>query len=214
MKKYNLLVFDWDGTIVDSVSLSLEATKKTALDLGLPMPTITEFNKYYGLSLETMQQQLFPTVDYTSFVKTFQCHFNEEKLATNFFPGAIETLNHLKEQNFTLAIATNRPHKSLQQALERAKIKHLFATTRSPDNYFPKPHPDMLITLLEELTHHPENTVMIGDTTFDMQFAQNAKVDALAVTYGHNKKEQLLEHKPIGFIDNIQDLKNFFTLKN
>ena len=110
-----------------------------------------------------------------------------------------------------MAIATNKSRARLEIALDMAKIKNLFATTRSPEDGFPKPHPDMLITLLDELMYDPKDTLMIGDTIFDMQFAQNAKVDALAVCYGHHKKEQLAAFNPVGFIEDIQDLKEILN---
>lgn len=211
MKNYNLLVFDWDGTLVDSSGLVVESAQKAALDLGYAVPSATEISKHFGLSLETIQQQLFPNANYAVFYEVFHRYCNEEKLATYFFPGAVETLTHLKEQGFTLAIATNKPRARLEIALNMAKITNLFAATRSPDDGFPKPHPDMLITLLDELMYEPKDALMIGDTTFDMQFAQNAKVDALAVCYGHHKKEQLAAFNPVGFVEDIQDLKEILN---
>lgn len=211
MKNYNLLVFDWDGTLVDSSGLVVESTQKAALDLGYAVPTATEIGKHFGLSLKTIQQQLFPEADYDIFNEVFHRYCNEEKLATYFFPGAIETLAHLKEQGFTLAIATNKSRARLEIALNMAKIKNLFAATRSPEDGFPKPHPHMLITLLDELIYDPKDALMIGDTIFDMQFAQNAKVDALAVCYGHHKKEQLATFNPVGFVEDIQNLKEILN---
>lgn len=207
MKNYNLLVFDWDGTLVDSAGLVVESVQKAALEFGCIVPEASEISKYIGLNLEVIQQQLFPTVSYAAFCKVFHSYYNEEKLASYFFSGTIETLTHLKEQGFVLAIATNKPQAQLEIAMNRANIKNLFAATRSPDDYFPKPHPDMLITLLNELMYEPKDTLMIGDTTFDMQFAQSAKVDALAVCYGHHKKEQLASFNPVGFVEDIKDLK-------
>jgi len=213
MKNYSLLVFDWDGTLVDSSGLVVESAQKAALDLGYAIPEEAEIRKYFGLSLETIQQQLFPEANYRIFYEVFHRYCNEEKLAAYFFTGAIETLTYLKEQGFTLAIATNKPRARLEMALNMAKINHLFVATRSPDDYFPKPHPDMLTTLLDELMYEPKDALMIGDTTFDMQFAQNAKVDALAVCYGHHKKEQLAAFNPVGFVEDIEDLKNILNCK-
>lgn len=207
MKNYKLLVFDWDGTLVDSGGLVVESARKCAVDLGCVMPEAAEIYKYFGLDLPTIQQQLFPTVNYDVFYEKFHQYCNEEQLASYFFTGAIATLNHLKAQGFTLAIATNKPRAKLEMALNIAEIKNFFAATRCPDDGLPKPHPAMLITLLDELMYNPEDVLMIGDTTFDMQFAQNAKVDALAVCYGHHKKEQLAEFNPVGFVEDIQDLK-------
>jgi len=207
MKNYKLLVFDWDGTLVNSSGLIVESIQKCATELGCAIPNTTEINKQIGLSLLVFHQQLFPTVDYTVFTEAFHKHYNEEKLATHFFAGALETLAHLKDLGFTLAIATNKPRRKLELALELANIKHLFAATRTPDDGFPKPHPEMMLTLLDELVFEPKDTLMIGDTTFDMEFAQNAGVDALAACYGHHEKERLAEFNPISFVDDIRDLR-------
>ncbi|MEI8054458.1 MAG: HAD-IA family hydrolase [bacterium] len=208
MKNYNLLVFDWDGTLVDSSGLVVKSTQKAAMDLGYAIPEAEEVRKHFGLSLEAIHQQLFPEANYSVFSEAFHHHCNEEEPSDYFFAGAIETLTHLKECGFTLAVATNKQRSRLEIELNMVKIKNLFSATRSPDDCFPKPHPDMLTTLLDELMCEPKDALMIGDTTFDMQFAQNAKVDALAVCYGHHKKEQLAVFNPVGFIENIRDLKS------
>lgn len=211
MKKYPLLVFDWDGTLVDSEGLAVESLKKVADELGYPVPTDAVIRRHLGLSLEVMRERLFPEETRSTFFEVAHKHFSEEKLGTNFFAGAIETLKHLKGQGFILAIATNRPRAKLEIALALAGIEDLFIATRCPEDSVPKPSPDMLLTLLEELEHHPQNTLMIGDTVFDMQFAFNAKVDALAACYGYHRKEQLAAFNPVGFIEDIQELTAFLT---
>jgi len=207
MKKYSLLVFDWDGTLVDSEGFAIEALQKTAADFNYPVPEISAIRECFGLKLENLLQQFFPKENQTELAKTFYKYFSEEDLTTNFFAGALETLAYLKQQGFTLAVATNRARAKLDTALDMANIKNLFATTRCPEEGAPKPAPDMLLTLLEELNIDPYNALMIGDTVFDMQFAQNAAVDAMAACYGHHRKDQLAAFNPVGFIENIQDLK-------
>lgn len=212
MKNYKLLVFDWDGTLVDSAGLAIESIQKVAADFGDYVPPTATVRKHFGLSLDTLQQQLFPQIDYAAFSEAFHNYFTEEKLATYFFPKAIETLNYLKQQGFILAIATNKPRTKLETALDIANIKNLFAATRSPDDNAPKPNPEMLLSLLIDLKCNPYNTLMIGDTIFDMQFARNAKVDALAVCYGHNDQEQMATFNPVGFITDIKELKKFLKI--
>jgi phosphoglycolate phosphatase len=210
MKNYNLLVFDWDGTLINSGGLFIESIKKTALDLGCLEPESAAITKCFGLGVELTRQQLCPAANQAIFHEVFHKYFNGEQHST-FFTGAIETLTDLRDQGFVLAIATNKPRAKLDSALHNAKIKDLFAATRCPDNSFPKPHPEMLITLLDELMYQPEDALMIGDTIFDMQFAQNAKVDALAACYGSHDKEQMAAFNPIGFIEDIRDLKKILN---
>lgn len=210
-KNYSLLVFDWDGTLVDSESLAIEAIQKTAEDCGYQIPTKDFVKKQFGLTLDGMLQQIFPEKDHALLTKIFFNHFTEEKLAKNLFANTIETLEYLKQSGFILAIATNRARANLATALTTSKIDHFFVTTRCADDFSPKPDPTMLLDLLEELDHNPQETLMIGDSIFDMQFAQNAKVDALAACYGHTRKEQLAELQPVGYIHNMAELKNFLA---
>lgn len=211
VKDYSLLVFDWDGTLVDSEGLAVKTIQKITTDLGYQMPPEETLRQYFGMGLEKIHQELFPQRDFAIFNKKFYNDFTEEKLATNFFEGAIETLKYLKQLGFTLAIATNKPRKKLEIALRLSNIKSLFSATRCPEDGGPKPQPDMLLTLLKELKYEPKDTLMIGDTAFDMQFASNARVDALAACYTHDKKKQLSQYHPVGFIENIKELKDIFN---
>lgn len=209
MKNYPLLVFDWDGTLVNSEGLAIESLQKVADELGYPALSEIVIRQHLGLSLEVLRERLFPEETHATFSATAHKHFSEEKLATYFFAGAIETLTHLKGVGFTLAIATNKPRAKLEMALAMANIEDLFAAIRCPEDGAPKPHPHMLLTILDELGHNPQNALMIGDTIFDMHFASNAKVDALAACYGCHKKEQLAAFNPVGFIEDIQELAEF-----
>ena len=209
IKDYTLLVFDWDGTLVDSENLVISAIQKIAGDFGHPVPETDRVRQTFGKNLEGMLEPFFPKEQHTDLTEAFYQFFTEEKQIANFFENAIETLTHLKELGFTLAIATNRPRRDLDRALAVANIGHLFSATRCPEDGAPKPDPLMMENLLEELDGHlPENTLMIGDSIFDMEFAKNAKVDAIAACYGHSRKEQLADFGPVGLIDNISELKN------
>jgi phosphoglycolate phosphatase len=213
-KKYSLLIFDWDGTLVDSEGLAIESMQKATEEVGYQMPPARLIRKYFGLRLEGIINQLFPDQDPTPIIQAFFKHFTEEKLATHFFEHAIETLNYLKNQGVTLAIATNRPKEKLNKALNAAKIAHLFKTTRCPEDGATKPDPSVLLTILEELGHSTYNTLMIGDSVFDLQCAQNAKIDAIAVCDDHSKKKELQAFKPVEFIKEIKELKRIFSKQN
>lgn len=212
MKSYALLVFDWDGTLVDSESLVIEALQKTAATFNYPPLPTAEIHIHFGLNLELMFEKFFPEEDPAALSETFYQYFTEKQLATNFFQGALDTLAALKQQGFILAVATNRARAKLNTALATAKIEDLFATTRCPEDNAPKPAPDMLLSLLEELAISPRDALMIGDSIFDMQFAKNAHVDALAACYDKNRKAQLAAFNPVGFIENIQDLKQMVRI--
>lgn len=208
-KNYSLLVFDWDGTLVDSESLVIGAIQQIAGDFGYDSPPTEQIRKHFGKNLHGMLEPFFPKEKHEALTAAFykHKHFTEEKIANYFFKDAIETLIHLKQQGFILAVATNRPRADLKKALALSNIEHLFAATRCPEDGEPKPHPSMLLTLLEELEHEPKNMLMIGDSVFDMQCAQNAKVDAVAACYGHSRKDELSAFNPVGFIENISELR-------
>ncbi|EKE00529.1 MAG: hypothetical protein ACD_21C00332G0003 [uncultured bacterium] len=208
MKKYSLLVFDWDGTLVDSKGLLIESLQKTAVYFNYPIPEITTIRKHFGLTIEEMLKNLFPKEDQPELIAKFHNYFSKENIAINLFPGAIEILNYLKQSGFILAIATNATRIKLDASLDMARIKNLFAATCCPEDAAPKPAPEMLLTLIEKLAFMPQDTLMIGDTTVDMQFANNAEVDALAVCYGNHRKDQLAAFNPIDFIGDIRELKN------
>ena len=207
MKKYSLLVFDWDGTLVDSKGLAVFAVQRTAEDLNYPMPSLEDINYWFGLELMEMLQQLFPGGNLSQLVERFYHHFSEERAVNSFFDNAVEILAHLKDKNFILAVATNRAKVKLERALELAGIKDLFAATCTSDEYAAKPDPMMLLALLKELKIDSGDALMIGDTIFDMQFAHNAGVDSLAACYGHHTREQLAAYNPVGFIDTLGELR-------
>lgn len=207
MKKYALLVFDYDGTLVDSEGLVIESLQKTAADFGYPMPEASAISEYFGLNLENVLLHFFPDGKQPELAARYYSYYSEENLAKNLFAGTLETLNYLKQRGFLLAIATNTARKKLDASLAIAKIKNLFLATCCPEDAAPKPAPDMLLKLLEKLNILPQEVLMIGDTIYDMQFAKNAAVDALAFCHRCRKKEQLAAFNPVGFIENIQELK-------
>jgi phosphoglycolate phosphatase len=206
MKKYDLLIFDWDGTIVNSIGLIIECVQTAAYELELKAVSDEAVRDCIGLVLDDLVFRLFPKADPSAFAKIFYRDYTEEKLQTHFFQGAIDTLQKLKDQGYTLAIATNKIRSQLKHALKTAKIDTLFSTLRCGDDGQTKPHPEMILTILEELDIKPKKAVMIGDSIYDLLMAQNAKVDSIAVTYGSHKKQELLTHKPIFCIDDIKEL--------
>ncbi len=210
MKDYSLLIFDWDGTLVDSKGLAIESTQMAARDLDYPVPDAEIVAQHFGLELEEMLSKLFPYGDLDKLAEHFYQHFSEEKLAHNFFSNAIETLIYLKTKGYQLAVATNRAREKLNQALAMTNTAKLFSVTRSADDGARKPNPAMVLTILEELRVHNKDALMIGDTIFDMQLAHNAAIDALAACYGHGTRLQLAAFNPVGFIDNIKELQNIF----
>jgi phosphoglycolate phosphatase len=211
MKNYSLLIFDWDGTLVNSIGFIADCIEHTARKLNLDIPPRDAILTSIGLPFENMIASLFTSVDFSSFKQTFFNYYTGDKKESNFFIGAIETLKYLKTRGFSLGIATNKSRSQLNNTLTQYKINHLFSETRCPEDGFAKPNPWMLQDIMDKLLIDPKDVLMIGDTIYDMQFAQNAGVDSLAVTYGSHTREKLLPYNPVAYIDDITKLKNLFA---
>jgi phosphoglycolate phosphatase len=212
-KKYELLIFDWDGTLMDSTAAIVKTFQSVATELELPKPTATEVCDLIGLNIQHQLDQLYPPeLDRDRYIPCFRKYqakyFAEE---VNFFPGTIETLKDLIANKYKIAIATSKYRKQLTDLLLKYRIQDLFVGERCGDDGYPKPEAGMLLSLLEELEVKPERAVMVGDSEYDMQLAKNAGVDAIAVSYGAHAKERLLTYKPVVCIDDITDLCRLFN---
>lgn len=210
MKNYQLLIFDWDGTLMDTQAAIIKSIEAVADDLRLSKPTPRVIRETIGLNLYDQFFRLFPKINYevlfASYYKHYINYFNE----TSFFNNALETLHYLKKQNYILAVATSKHRKELYRILDKFNINSLFSTLRCGDDGNPKPDPKMLHSLLDELTIETHNAVMIGDSEYDMQLANNAGVDAIAVTYGVQPEESLLAYNPVLCINDIKELQTLF----
>lgn len=205
--KYKLLVFDWDGTLMDSLGHIIECTNRVAEHFSLKQPTRDEIRDAIGLPTLAYIIRIFPQANNHEELRAcYVKYYLQTDVKEKLFHGAMETLHSLSTQGYQLAIATNKSSEGLQQALKRHNMYDLFVTTRCGDDTFTKPQPEVIWGILTELQTRHEETLMIGDTEFDMQVAINAKIDALAVGYGIRSKEQLLAYAPVACIDDIKEL--------
>lgn len=207
MNEYSLLIFDCDGTLVNSDDLVIHCAQEMARELDVPSPTISHIQLGFGMHLQNFCQHVFPNHDWQICSKIFYRYYTPENLSKNFFAGALETLTHLKRQGFILAMATNTVRAAINAILEQVQGADLFVALRCGDDGFIKPHPEMLLGLLRELNIKSKNALFIGDTLHDLQLAQNAGVDFLAVAYDQKKSEKFLPYNPIGFLGDIRELK-------
>jgi phosphoglycolate phosphatase len=212
-KKYELIVFDWDGTLMDSTIAIIKTFQDTALELGLSVPSAQKVRDLIGLNIDNQLDHLYSAdLDRDRYVPCFRKYqakyFAEE---VDFFPDALETLICLRENRYKLAIATSKYRKQLTELLVRYKIQDLFAAERCGDDGYPKPQAEMLLSLLDELGVKANAAVMVGDSEYDMILAKNAEVDAIAASYGVHSKNRLLAYNPIACIDNIKDLYSILS---
>ncbi|NIR32363.1 MAG: HAD-IA family hydrolase [Gammaproteobacteria bacterium] len=206
---YRLLVFDWDGTLVDSEARIVGAARAAFADLGLPVPADGAIREIIGLSLEEAVKVLCPGSNatlYRRFVDYYRHHFVGREEPATLFPGVEPTLQALREQHYLLAIATGKSRAGLERELQVTGLRPMFDASRCADETSSKPHPQMLQELMEELDAHVGETIMVGDTEYDLQMARNAGVDALAVGYGVHDHGRLVQCGPVALLHAFGDL--------
>jgi len=212
---FDLLIFDWDGTLMDSEARIVACMQAAATDLSIPVPARDEARDIIGLGLKEAVMGLYPGLDAPTadqMVLRYRHHYLvTNDTPTELFEGAEQVLGELAAAGFLLAVATGKGRRGLQQSLEQTGLGRLFQATRCADETFSKPHPEMLLQLLDELGTENRRALMIGDTEYDMQMANNAGVPGLAVSYGVHSRERLLSHSPLGCIDDIRELTGWFN---
>jgi phosphoglycolate phosphatase len=208
---YRLLVFDWDGTIIDSASAIVDCICAAARDTGIPVPPRERAAHTIGLGLHDALRFAVPELPaerYADFVAHYRKHFLACQDSMQLFEGMRELLSELS-QTHLLAIATGKSRRGLDRALQAGDLRAYFTASRCADETNPKPHPAMLLELMDELDASKEGTLMIGDTSHDLEMARAAGVDALAVTYGAHPEAGLRACEPLGCMENVQALKEW-----
>ncbi len=212
MNRFQLLVFDWDGTIVDSASAIVESIRLACADIGQPVPPAERARYVIGLGLADAIRHVAPDLlphHYPRLADRYRHHFLMRDHAIGLFAGMADMLDELARRGFLLAVATGKSRRGLDRALGDAGLGHRFVATRCADEGFPKPHPDMLLHLMAALGVDREATLMIGDTTHDLELARNAGVGAVAVSYGAHSRGVLEAHAPLAALDSVSDLRDW-----
>lgn len=210
--KYRLVVFDWDGTLIDSAGAIVECIQAASSDLGLPVPNHLVARQVIGLGLEDALRHAVPQLPVDRFhemAERFRCHFLARDQDLNLFSGVPELLGELSARGLKLAVATGKSSSGLARALKISGLDPYFDATRCADQCHPKPHPQMLLELMAELDLLPSDLLMIGDTSHDLTMAANAKVDAVGVSYGAHTKEMLMACSPKCVLDSVEDLSEW-----
>lgn len=209
-KPFKLLVFDWDGTVMDSVARIVNSFQAAIATLDLAPRSDQEIRVIIGLGLAEAIQRLYPDIDAPhamQLIELYRQHFfSPTAVATPLFPDAAAVLQDLADAGYQLAVATGKSRHGLNQALQQTGLQDLFVATRCAEETFSKPHPLMLQEILAELAVPAQHALMIGDTDFDLQMATNAGVASVAVSYGVHEKAQLLACNPLICLDNLRQL--------
>ncbi|MDD2700578.1 MAG: HAD-IA family hydrolase [Sideroxydans sp.] len=209
-KRYELIVFDWDGTVMDSTAMIATSIQSACRDLELPVPSDEDARHVIGMGLVEALRHAVPSAPeemYEPLADRYRHYFLAQDQAIPLFSGARETIEELHEAGHVLAVATGKSRKGLDRVLDSSGLRPYFLATRTADQTFSKPHPAMLLELMDELGMQPEQVLMIGDTTHDLQMAINAGVDAVGMTYGAHPEEQLRELKPLALLNDFHELR-------
>ncbi len=213
-KQFDLIVFDWDGTLMDSTSTIVQCIQASAKDLGLPVPDNDAAAYVIGLGLQEAMEAVLPGVDpqyYPRMVERYRYHYLESDKELGLFDGAYEMLRELSDDGYFLAVATGKSRVGLNRALNSVELLSLFDATRCADETFSKPHPAMLQELTRELGQDMKRTLMIGDTTHDLQMALNAGAASVAVQYGAHPQHVLQALNPLFSASSVVQLHAWLT---
>lgn len=210
--KYKVVVFDWDGTLVDSASRIVESMQCAAQEHGLSFRSEYDIKQIIGLGLPEAIVTLWPELatenaQIKNMARLYGVHYQDEKRADMvMFDHAHELLELIKSLDVKLAVATGKGREGLNRALSQFDLHHLFDDTRCADETRSKPHPLMLHELSRSLNVDVEQMVMVGDTQFDLDMAHNAGMDSIAITHGAHDVEKLQKSKPMLMVNNLKEL--------
>ena len=208
-RQFDLIVFDWDGTLSDSTVLIARSIQNACRDIGVTVPSDEAAAYVIGLGLRDALQHAVPGLPearYPELGQRYRHHYGASQNALALFPGTLDMLQALKARQHLLAVATGKNRRGLDDALAHSQLQGLFDSTRTADETASKPHPLMLQELMAELGVRPERTLMIGDTTHDLMLAANAGTPRVAVSYGAHAPEAFHEHAPLHIAHSTADL--------
>jgi len=210
---YELIIFDWDGTLADSTGRIVDSMQQAGRLVGLPDVTDAAVQNIIGLGLPEALQTVWPAIT------SDQLEAMREAYARNFvydsqvkmtlFDGVETMLAELQQDDRLLAVATGKSRRGLDRILDDLALRHHFAATRCADETRSKPDPLMLQQLLAELNVAAESAVMIGDTTYDLDMAHAAGIDCVALSHGAHDETLLLSSRPLALLHSIAELQQW-----
>lgn len=213
--RFELLVFDWDGTLLDSAGAIVAAIQAACSDLGLPPPADERARHVIGLGLHDALRYAVPNLPaerYPLMVERYRHHYLRHDHELQLFDGAAALIAELSAAGFILAVATGKSRLGLDRALRSSGLGSYFRASRCADECFSKPHPQMLEELMGEFSVDRGRTLMIGDTTHDLLMAKNAGVACLAAAYGAHPAAALNALGPLARLEGIEEVAQWLRL--
>ena len=212
MQDVKVVIFDWDGTVMDSIGKIVNSVRIAAERLSLPVPSEHAAKQIIGLSLDPAFKTLFPNSSATE-RELLSEHYkdvysNVDRTPTPLFDGAEHVFNSLRHRGYQLAVATGKARRGLDRMFAETKTGHHFVTSRCSDEAQSKPHPQMLEHILTELQLTPQQAVMIGDSRYDLMMAHSIGMPRIGVTHGVHGHSEFAPFAPHAVIDNLPVLLN------
>lgn len=212
---YAFVIFDWDGTLMDSTDRIVSAMQTAAKNTQLQVPTESDVKGIIGLSMEAIMQKLFPNIEEQTkkdfFIEYRFQYVEGDKTPTALFDGVLDLLNWLQEREVTVAIATGKARFGLERVLKDVGLENYFKYSICSDEAESKPHPGMIQKLLQKTQHNQQETIVIGDSVHDLNMANNAGVDSAGVTSGANDYQTLEALKPKAIFEQVTQFKDWFA---
>ena len=208
-KKFELLVFDWDGTLIDSTGAIVAAAQAACRDLALAEPSGAQVRQVIGLGLADALRHSAPALgedQLPQMIERYRGHYLSRDHELRLFDGVAALIAELHDAGFLLAVATGKSRTGLKRSMMNSGVASYFSATRCADECFSKPHPQMLLELIDEFSVPAERALMIGDTTHDLQMAINAGVAGLAVAYGAHSASALDALHPLARLHSVAEL--------
>ncbi|MEI6069448.1 MAG: HAD-IIIA family hydrolase [Methylococcaceae bacterium] len=210
--RFDLIIFDWDGTLINSIDWISSCLQQAADQCGIAVPEAQAAKDVIGLSINKAMQTLFPEIDPHTQAQLVACYsqqYNSKQISPDdLFPGVYAMLVELKKSGYQLAVATGKTRVGLQKALQATGTEELFCVTRCADETASKPDPKMLLEIIQHTQAAKERTLMIGDSIHDLQMALNAPISAIAVSCGANSAELLQQYHPLLCLQQPTELLN------
>jgi phosphoglycolate phosphatase len=211
-RRFDLIAFDWDGTLFDSTGLIVRCIQSACRDLGVAVPSDADAAYVVGLGLHDALQHAVPGLPaerYPELGQRYRHHYLARQHELVLFDGTLPMLQALKARNHLLAVATGKNRRGLDDALAYSQLHGMFDATRTADETAGKPHPLMLQQLMAQLGVPPERTLMIGDTTHDLMLARNAGTARVGVSFGAHDHEAFAEHSPLFVAHSTDELHHW-----
>lgn len=211
-RQFDLIVFDWDGTLMDSAAAIVHALQAAAVDIGVEPPSEARARHIIGLGLYEALQHAMPNLTpdhYAALSERYRYHYLARDHELVLFDGASAMIERLANQGYMLAVATGKTRKGLDRAFAHSGLGSAFHDSRCADECHSKPHPQMLFELMDAFAVEPGRTLMIGDTTHDLLMAKNAGTASLGVSYGAHPRAELVAVASEGCVDDVVALSGW-----